>query len=138
MVLAKISLKELLSSNKTKESLAEYLAQALLDEFSQLEMKFVVVYSNQARAALPHFVSDTMKHHEHEEADTLIPLHVLDSIAECNTRHIHVWSPDTDVLLLMDIASRHHLGESTKLTFVTGKGAKHRSIDVLGRVSALG
>ena len=102
-------------------------------------MKFVVVYSNQARAALPHFVSDTVKYHEHEEADTLIPLHVLDSIAECTTRDIHVWSPDTDVLLLlMDIASRHHLGAMTKLTFVTGKGAKHRCIDVLGRVSALG
>ena len=139
MVVAKISLKELLSSNKTKESLAEYLAQALLDEFSQSEMKFVVVYSNQARAALPHFVSDTMKYHEHEEADTLIPLHVLDSIAECTTRDIHVWSSDTDaLLLLMDIASRHHLGAMTKLTFVTGKGAKHWCVDVLGRVSALG
>ena len=40
---------------------------------------------------------------------------------------IDVWSPDTDVLiLLMDLAASNEIGDSTPLKFLTGKGEKYR------------
>jgi len=52
---------------------------------------------------------------------------------------IHVWSPDTDILiLLMDVAARGHLGEFTTLRLLTGRGAKYWAIDVQERVSIIG
>ncbi len=48
-------------------------------------------------------------------------------------------SPDTDVLiLLMDLVSHGKVGEFTVLNFLTGKGAKYRSINVCERVKAVG
>ena len=45
--------------------------------------------------------------HNHDEADTMVPLHVIDAIDVSTLRDIYVWSPDTDVLiLLMDIVAR--------------------------------
>ena len=44
--------------------------------------------------------------HNHEEADTMIHLHVIDAISDSTLRAIDVWSPDTDVLiLLMDLVA---------------------------------
>ena len=52
---------------------------------------------------------------------------------------IDVWSPDTDILvLLIDLAANDHLGVLTTLRLLTGKGAKYRAIDVRDRVVALG
>ena len=38
----------------------------------------------------------------------------------------------------MDLVSREHLGALTKLKLLTGKGAKHREIDICARVKAVG
>ena len=52
--------------------------------------------------------------HTHEEADTLIPHQVLASVANGTMREIYVWSPDTDVLLLLlDLVSCGHLASPT-------------------------
>lgn len=139
MALARISLKELLSSSKTKSQITKHFALALLDAFVGSEQQIVVVEGTSAKSNEPFEVSEDISVHEHEEADTLIPLHVLDTLKEGSERHIDVWSPDTDVLLLlMDLVGNDRLGASTKLHFITGKGKNHRSIDVIDRVNAIG
>ena len=73
----------------------------------------------------PHPIQEDFKNHDHEEADTLIPLHVLDSIHDNTFKEIHVRSLVTDVLiLLIDVASNDQLGSSTQLKFCTGVGVK--------------
>ena len=64
-------------------------------------------------------------HHSHEEANTLIPHQVIASIGESTQREICVWSPDTDVLILLDLVSHGHLEAQTHLKFLTGKGTKY-------------
>ena len=64
----------------------------------------------------------------HEEADTLLANQAMDA-GENST--IDVWSPDTDVfLLLMDLVANDRLGAGSQLAFITGKDAKRRRIDV--------
>ena len=131
-----ISLKQLLSCTPTKHTLTCYLGQGLLERFDGRDLTLVVVYDTVAKTVNPRRPIET---HSHEEADTLIPLHVILSIEECTYREVDIWSPDTDVLvLLMDLVSRGHLGALTKLKRLTGKGAKHREIDICGRVKAVG
>ena len=129
-----MSLKDLLSSSKTKSSLMSMFAQALLQHFtSNSNIKMVVVYGSNISGC--NFEED----HSHEEADTLIPHQVLASVAESDWREVCVWSPDTDVLaLLLDLVSRDRLGCRTRLKFLTGKATKYREIDVLERVQVIG
>ena len=134
-----ISLKELLSSYKTKKGLCELLAQALLQHFEGSLKQVMVAYKTLVQVNSPHAVQEDFKVHGHEEADTLIPLHVLDSIRDNTFREIHVRSPDTDVfILLMDLDSNGRLGTLTQLKFCTGIGAKYREIDVRRCVQIIG
>ena len=78
-------------------------------------------------------------HHTHEEADTLIPLYVLDatSRATANIRDIDVYSPDTDVFIyLTDLCSTYCI--AGRLCFITGKGNGKCTIDIAERCSAVG
>lgn len=139
MDIARITLKELLSASKTKATLSNILAEALLAEYKWSKKKMVVACGTTVRANEPHTVTEAMSTHNHEEADTMIPLHVLDSIRYSTIRDIDVWSPDTDVLiLLIDLVAHGRLGSLTKLKFLTGKGNRYRSIDVLERVHSIG
>ena len=61
----------------------------------------VVVKSTTVQVNYPHSLTDVMSTHSHEEADTLIPLHVLHAIGTSTVRDIDVWSPDNDVLILL-------------------------------------
>jgi len=121
-----MSIKEILSASKTKSTLTSMLAQCLLERFSRMtSIKLVVVYEEKIRE------QDSEERHSHEEADTLIPHQVLTSIAESDWLEVCVWSPDTDVLmLLLDLVSRDRLGCNTRLQFLTGKGTKYRAINV--------
>lgn len=79
------------------------------------------------------------ENHSHEEADTLIPHQVLASVREVYGNEVCVWSPDTDVLiLLLDLVSCDSLPPTDRLKFLTGKGTKYREIDVVERVGVLG
>ena len=129
-----MSLKEILSSSKTKSSLTTLFAQGLLQHFASKPMcKLVVVYENKIKG------HNFEEEHSHEEADTLIPHQVLASLAENDCREICVSSPDTDVfILLLDLVSRDRLGPQTRLKFLTGKGRKYREIDVVERVRVIG
>ena len=125
-----ISSKQLLSCTSPMHSLTCYLGQGLLERFDGRDLILVVVYDTFEETVNPRRPIET---HSHEEADVLIPLLVILSIEECTYREVDVWSPDTVVIvLLMD------LGALTKLTLLTGKGAKHREIDIGGRVKAVG
>ena len=74
-----------------------------------------------------------------EEADTMLPLHVVDIVRGSKLRTTDVWSPGTDVLvLLIDLAANGHLGVLTTLRLLTGNGGKYRVIDVRDRMVALG
>ena len=127
-------LKEILSSSKTKSSLTSMFAQGLLEHFSNNSAcKLVVVYGTKIKG------QDFEEDHSHEEADTLIPHQVLATIADGHCREICVWSPDTDVfVLLIDLVSRGRLGTNNRLKFLTGKGTKYREIDVVERVRVVG
>ena len=68
--------------------------------------------------------------HCHEEADTLIPNQVLDCLSD-QVKEICVWSPDTDVLiLLVDLTAHDRPPANIGLKFLTGRGAKFREINV--------
>ena len=99
----------------------------------------VVVYNTLANINSPHTIKEDFKVHGHEEADTLIPLHVLDSLHDKKFKEIHVWSPDTDVFIfLIDRASNDRLAPLTQLKFCTGVGAKYRELDVRSCVQVIG
>ena len=99
-------------------------------------MTLVVVYDTFAKTVIPRRLIEP---HSHEEADTLIPLHLILSIEDCTYREVDVWSPDTDVIvLLMELVSRGQHGAMTKQKLLTGKGAKHREIDICERVKVVG
>lgn len=80
-----------------------------------------------------------MTEHTHEEADTIIPLHVLDVIRmdDKHTKTIDIFSPDTDIfILLMDLIS--NCSNNNNVNFVTGKGCKRRKININERCFAIG
>lgn len=134
-----MSIKDLLSSTKTKDTLTSLLAEELLAHFAIYpEFNLVVVHGNMIQCAAYE------KNHTHEEADTLIPNQVMASVTEIgeNEVHkldIHVWSPDTDVLiLLLNLVASQQLSTCYRLKFLTGKGTKYREIDVVERVRVIG
>ena len=79
--------------------------------FSKSNQHLVVSYDTHTKETCLDLVDENLKQHSHEEADTQIPLHVLDIIYRNKAKSVDVWSPDTDVLiLLMDlVASRSQL-----------------------------
>ena len=81
-----------------------------------------------------------MREHRHEEADTLIPLHVIHSIRNSAfNKEIYVRCSDTNVfVLLVDLASNGYLGFSTKLIMLIGTGAKYWEIDIQQIVNVVG
>lgn len=129
-----MSLKELLSASSTKKKLTCLLGQGLLEYFSRdSSFQLVVVYDTFIKG------HDFEEEHTHEEADTLIPHQVLASAAKGASREICVWSPDTDVLLLLvDLVSCERIAAPTSLKFSTGKGTKKREIDIFERVQVIG
>ena len=139
MDIAKITLKELLSASKTKALLFNILGNTFLEEYKGSKKKLVVLKGTTVvQINHPHSLAESMSTHNHEEVDTMIPLHVIDAIGDSTLRDIDVWSPDTDVLILvMDLVACGRLGAFTKLNFLTGKGDKYRSINIRERVSVI-
>jgi hypothetical protein len=76
--------------------------------------------------------------HSHEEADTLIAMHVLDaSKTDGDTQDIDVYSPDTDVFVyLMDLFLSNNIAGQVR--FITGKGKAKRTIDIRTRCETVG
>ena len=129
-----MSLKELLSSSKTKSSLTAYLAESLFAHFhNSATCSVMVVYDTKIKGR------DFKEVHTHEEADTLIPNQVLASTAEYHCRKICVSSPDTDVfMILINLVFQSLVAHKTHLKFLTGKERKYREIDIIKRVQVTG
>ena len=127
-------IKELLSFTSTKKKLTCMLGQGLLEYFSRNNsLQLVVVYDTVIKG------HDFEEQHTHEEADTLIPHQVLASVSNSAMRKLCVWSPDTDVLLLLiDLVSHGRIAPPTRLKFLTGKGPRAREIDIFERVDVIG
>ena len=129
-----MSIKELLSASSTKKKLTCMLGQGLLEYFARdSSLLLVVVYDTIIKG------HDFEEAHTHEEADTLIPHQALASVSNGAMRKLFVWSPDTDVLLLLlDLVSRGRIAAPTSLKFSTGMGTKAREIDIFERVEVIG
>lgn len=133
-----VSLKTLLSHNETKDKLTTYLGRALLREYAESNKSVVVVYGTSTYSNKPEVFDPNIRDHTHEEADTLIPLHVLDaSKTDRGIKDIDVYSPDTDVFIyLMDLFATNSI--PGQLRFITGKGKTKRTVDVGARCAAVG
>ena len=129
-----VPLRTLLSHIETKSQLTEYLGKALLHEFLESRKRLIVVYGTSTYSNQPDAFAPSIAEHSHEEADTLIPMHVLDA---SRSDVIDVYSPDTDVfILLMDLISTNNI--QGELYFITGKGTSKRTIDIRARSLAIG
>lgn len=129
-----MSIKDLLSSSKSKSILVTLFANGLLGRFSSsTAIKLVVVYDNKTKCL------NCEEEHAHEEADTMIPNQVLRPLDEYLSQEIWVSLPDTDALvLLVDLVSTGCHGNLNSLKILTGKGANYREFDVIQRVQAIG
>ena len=115
------------------------LGEDLIDDPSFSEFNLVVAYNNKVSTNKPAFFQDLPTTHGHEEADTQIPLHVLDTLNRGTGKEIIASSPDTDVLvLLIDLAANGHLGPLTQFRNVGGKGKNKKSFDIKERAHLMG
>lgn len=92
--IANISLRQFLSHIDTKAELTTYLSEKSLSLYQdKSDTKCVVVYGTEVKSSL--------MTHSHEEADTLIVLHALDVSRSNRQADLYIFSPDTDVFLLL-------------------------------------
>ena len=82
--------------------------------FSDLEENLIVVYETSTYVNYPGLFHPNIHNHQHEGADTLIPMHVLDtSKTDGDIRDIDVYSPDTDIfVLLIDLVTNNNIRKS--------------------------
>ena len=85
-----------------------------------------VLYFQQNFSNLEDFAQEMMTH-DHEEADTLLLLHAADVSARNPFTELHIYSPDTDVFLLI-IHKYPILCENT--AFKAGSGKQARTIPI--------
>ena len=132
-----VPLKIFLSHVEAKSQLTKYLGEILLREYHGSRFLLIVVYGTTTYSNRPAVFSPTFLHHNHEEADTIISLHVLDALDLLPYCNIYVRSPDTDIfVMLIDLCASHEL--AGRINFVTGQGKFHRSIEVKRISAALG
>ena len=119
-----------MTSKKTKHQLTSCLGQALLDDASSNGHHVVVAWGTRCKA---HFSDKVYMSSEQEEADTKL-LHAKDAL-DCGATIIHIFSPDTDVLIL---AIRRYPELCLDTNFKTGVGEHRRTIKVGYICSAFG
>ena len=128
------SLKALLAHIETKQQLTIFLSKYCKREFQGSNIDFAVTYDQITETNMDGFTEE-LKNHDHEEADTLLILHAIDVARKDIFTECYVYSPDTDVFLLL----LHHY-ESLPLStyFRTGKGEKERDINIRNCYEGIG
>ena len=99
-------------------------AQGFLEHISGNDTKkLIVLYDTKIQG---HKFNDI---NLHEEADTLIPHHILASANDKLLQDICIWSPATDVFIsLLNLVSSGHFVVQTHLKFC--KAAKYRYVSI--------
>ena len=92
MDIAKIILKELLPASKTKALISKKIGNVVLEEYKESNKNMVVVKGTTVQINQPYSLAESMSTRNHEEADTVIHLHVIDAIGDSFLRGIYVWS----------------------------------------------
>ena len=120
--IAKISMKQFLSSIKTKDELTVYLAQKSFIHFRDKSKTFIVTSWEKVLST-----SRGVDHFEctHEKADGRLILHAVDA-TDHGTDVVDFFSQDTDVLVLV-VRSVSQLCLNTN--FQTGTGGKGRKYE---------
>ena len=77
-----------------------YLSNYVIKEFDAINVKYTVTYDLQSESNIDTY-ADEMKHHDHEEADTLLVLQAIDVAQNDPFTECVIYSPDTDVFLLL-------------------------------------
>ena len=132
--LVNTTMKIFLSHVDTKQELTVYLAQKAIPKFSEIGMSHIVTYDIMSVTNIDD-VAFGIDVHDHEEADTLLTLHGVKVSHRLPFCECIIYSPDTDVFLLL-VHYYPSLPSATK--FKTGKGADIRMIDIGNCYEAIG
>ena len=90
-------------------------------------VKVIVTCKGDILINRPHTLPPTFTSHNHEEADTQIPLLLLNSLSDNTCKHFDVYTPDTDILVvLMDLISNGYAGPLTSIILHAGKARSPR------------
>ena len=95
-----VTIKEFLSHIKTKQDLTIYLAQKFMKEFTKLGARYSVTYDLQSQSNIDNYSPELLEH-DHEEADTLLIVEAIDVARNDPFTECYIYSPDTDVLVLL-------------------------------------
>ena len=118
------TMKTFLSHIDTKQELTVYLAKKAIPKFSEIRMSYIVTYDTMSVTNIE-YVAFGIDVHDHEEADTLLISHVIEVSHRLPFCKCIIYSPDTDVFLLL-VHYYPSIPSATK--FKTGKGADIRTI----------
>jgi len=88
-------LKQLLGHIETKQALTEYLAHYTRHAIG-CGVRFIVTYAKTTEGNTNN-LTEEIKNHDREEADTLLILHAIDVAKENPFKECIVLSPDTDI-----------------------------------------
>lgn len=130
--IANITLKQFLSHTSTKQELTIYLANSIGNVLNN--KKYAITYDITTVTNIENF-DDSLLHHDHEEADTLLILHAIDIGTRSPFSECYILSPDTDVFLLL-VHYNEQLPQAT--FFRTGKAENVRDISIKLCYKALG
>ena len=131
--ISNIQLKQLLSHIDTKQDLTVYLANHTIEALEEVGKRYVVTYDTLSKTNIDEF-ADLLKH-DHEEADTLLVLQCWEIARQNPFTECIVYSPDTDVFLLL---VHHFESLPQSLIFRTGKGKDMRDICIRSCFEAIG
>lgn len=120
-VIHNVSKQKLLSHEKTKDELSNFLAEQFLKNAAYTGQDVVVAWRQIAKGTneCASLLSST-----HEEADAKIILHAIEA-KKAGVIELDIFSPDTDVLVLA-LSKYTSLPQNTK--FITGSGERKRTI----------
>ena len=123
--LSNTTMKKFLSHIETKQDLTVYLSNKVIEKFTNIATQFVVTFDTKSVTNINDLSIST--NHDHEEADTLLILHATEIAQRSAFSDCVIYSPDTDVFLLLI-----HFYESLPILtkFKTGKGEYQREINI--------
>ena len=109
MDITHICMTTLLSHKQTKDELMLLLQKSIVKEAESNQKVIVCVAGTETKTNRPEFMDAAMLKHDHEEADTLIPLHCFDAANSRPGCSIDVFTVDTSCwyiyLVLYHLAS---------------------------------